>query len=196
MDNLTLILIAVTNFFLAVILGLLAFVVYKIMRQNSRDQNDKQPANYARAEFHPAIQQRIKDVHFSLPMQHDHMCPHHPNEPGEVDCAICDHLFCRICIKPFKSMHVCQEHIGLLLKHEWKEILTLKTSTSDPEEGVRLYDLKKKLLEESQLPTYVETHYKINVDDDHIETYLVLFCTQAQADEIRQQLAQNNFLQH
>lgn len=62
-----------------------------------------------------------------------------------------------------------------MMRHDWEEVLTLKTSTSDPEQGVKLYDIKKELFQRDDIPTYIETHYKINVDHDYIETYLVLF---------------------
>lgn len=72
------------------------------------------------------------------------------------------------------------------MRHEWDEVLTLKTSTSDPERGVRLYDVKKDLFNHKNIPTYIETHYKINVDQDYIETYLVLFGIRENVEELKE----------
>ena len=71
------------------------------------------------------------------------------------------------------------------MTHEWSEILTIKTSTSDPENGVKLYDLKKGFFQNEGIATYIETHYKINVDQDFIETYLVLFGIAEQAPKLK-----------
>jgi hypothetical protein len=118
----------------------------------------------------------------------DLFCPNHTEEPGEVMCAICDKLYCKACIKPFKTLHFCKEHLPLVMKHEWEEVLTLKTSTEDPEEGVRLYDQKKEMFEKDNIPTYIETHYKINVDQDYIETYLVLYGIKEDASKLKSKL--------
>lgn len=125
--------------------------------------------------YHPEVMERIREIEKVKQRRADLFCPNHPDEPGETVCAICDKLYCKSCIKPFKSLHFCKNHIPLIMKHDWDEIITIKTSTSNPEEGVRLYEFKQLLLQKDNLPTYIETHYKINVDQDHIETYLVLF---------------------
>lgn len=74
------------------------------------------------------------------------------------------------------------------MKNNWNEVLTIKTSTADPEQGVRLYEVKKKLFEQDEIPTYVETHYKINIDQDYIETYLVLFAIEDKVNELKEKL--------
>jgi len=79
------------------------------------------------------------------------------------------------------------------MRHDWDEVLTLKTSTTDPEEGVRLYDVKKELFEKEDIPTYIETHYKINVDQDYIETYLVLFAIKEKTEELKDKFKKLSF---
>jgi len=76
------------------------------------------------------------------------------------------------------------------MRHDWDEVLTIKTSTQDPEQGVHLYDVKKQLFEKDDLPTYVETHYKINVDHDYIETYLVLYGMKEKIEDLKKRLQQ------
>jgi hypothetical protein len=75
------------------------------------------------------------------------------------------------------------------MNHQWEEVMTVKTSTQDPEHGVRVYGLKKEIFEKEDLPTYVETHYKINIDHDHIETYLVVFAMQEQLEKIKEKFS-------
>lgn len=171
MDQTALILIIMTNVFLVIILGFLAFLVYKLFKQNHQNL----PKEINGQGLHPEALKRIKEIEKIKPKKIDLFCPNHPEEPGEVMCAICDKLYCRQCIKSYKSMHLCKEHLPLVMGNEWHEVLTIKTSTTDPEHGVRLYDAKKELYEKEQIPTYVETHYKINVDHDFIETYLVMY---------------------
>jgi hypothetical protein len=194
MENTALILIVVTLFLLVIIVGLLTALVFKLLRQppaapTVAERTDGAPlSDVTRAEFHPAILERLKEAERLKPRRAELFCPNHTEEPGEVTCAICDRLFCKACIKPFKTMHFCKEHLPLVMRHDWDEVLTVKTSTADPEQGVRLFDVKKDLFKERDIPTYIETHYKINVDQDFIETYLVLFAIRKSVAELRERL--------
>jgi hypothetical protein len=181
MEQTALILIVLTLFLLVVIVGLLTVLIYKLFRQKSEqlttDQSrDQTPhPDISRSDMHPGILERIKSLEKIKPKRPDLFCPNHAEEPGETVCAICDRLYCKACIKPYKTMHFCKEHLPLVMRYDWEEALTIKTSTHDPEQGVRLYEFKKEIFLTQDVPTYIETHYKINVDQDFIETYLVLY---------------------
>lgn len=196
MQQTAFLLIVITLFLLVIIVGLLSFLIYKVinkpnpimMEPDIQRPSDVPHPDLARAQFHPAILDRIQEMDKVKPKRSELFCPNHTDEPGETTCAICDRLFCKACIKPFKTLHFCKEHLPLIMRHEWQEVLTLKTSTTDPEMGVHLYDVKKKLFEEKNLPSYIETHYKINVDQDYIETYLVLFGMEEKVEELKAEL--------
>jgi hypothetical protein len=194
MEHTALVLIVVTLFLLVIIVGLLTALVFKLLRQPPSVStlpmgNDASAAaDLSRSEFHPAILERMKELDKIKPRRAELFCPNHSEEPGEVTCSICDGLFCKACIKPFKNMHFCKEHLQLVMRHDWDEVITIKTSTADPEQGVRLFDVKKELFRKKDIPTYVETHYKINVDHDHIETYLVLFAIRESVGNLREHL--------
>ncbi|WP_408098427.1 hypothetical protein ACJVC5_05820 [Peredibacter sp. HCB2-198] len=185
MEQTALVLISIMNLLLVIILGVLGFLIYRLFKQKLPAQNQDTPAE---PHYHPDIMKRMKDMERLRPKRSDLFCPNHPDEPGETTCAICDRLFCKACIRPFKTLHFCKEHLPLIMKNEWEEVFTLKTSTHDPEDGVRLYDAKKRLFEEKNIPTYVETHYKINVDQDFIETYLVVFSIPENIEIVKENL--------
>lgn len=185
METTAILLITITLFLLVIILALLTLLVFKLLKQSPVIQQppavntgEAPHPDVSRSEFHPEILKRLKELEAVKPTRSDLFCPNHSEEPGEVSCAICDKIFCKACIKPFKTLHFCKEHLPLVMRYDWEEVLTIKTSTSDPEQGVRLYDVKKEIFQRENIPTYIETHYKINVDQDYIETYLVLFAIQ------------------
>lgn len=190
MEQTALILIFISLVLLVIITALLTLLIYRLLKnQNPSHSGTGQTTEGESLKgFHPAILERMKTLEDLRPKRTELFCPNHSEEPGEVNCAICDHLFCWACIKPFKTMHFCKEHLPLLMKNNWNEVLTIKTSTADPEQGVRLYEVKKKLFEQDEIPTYVETHYKINIDQDYIETYLVLFAIEDKVNELKEKL--------
>ena len=193
MENTALILIAIALILLVIVIGLLSVLIYKLLNERPQASVETpKPEIKNEPEYHPVVVERLKEAKSFKPKRSELFCPNHSDEPGEVTCSICDRMYCKACIKPFKTMHFCKEHLPLIMKHEWDEILTIKTSTTDPEQGVRLYDIKKNIFEKEQIPTYIETHYKINVDHDFIETYLVLFGIKENVDELKKKL--KNFL--
>lgn len=165
-------------------------MVFKLLKdqKNAPSKSETQTPN----NYHPDIASRIseaKKLKKNITKQ-SVFCPNHPEEVGETTCAICGKFFCKACLRPFKTMHFCKEHLGLVMKNEWEEVVTIKSSTEDPEAGVKLIETKQKWWDQDQLPTYIETHYKINIDDDYIETYLVLFSTKEQLAEVKQKVDQ------
>jgi len=191
MEKWAYVLIALSLFLLVIIIGLLSVLIYKLFKNQSPPAT-LQPSTEGESiptkptkEFHPAIIERMNELRQIKPQRPDLFCPNHRDEPGETVCAICDKLFCASCIKDFKTLHFCKEHLPLIMNYEWDEVYTLKTSSHDPERGVRLYDLKKEIFERENLPAYIETHYKINVDQDHIETYLVIFAKRENVQFLR-----------
>lgn len=193
MENTALILIIATLLLLVIIVGLLTLLIFKMFKQGQsissatpEETGEAPHPDISKDKMHPAILERMKELEKIKPKRADLFCPNHTDEPGETMCAICDQLYCRACIKPFKSLHFCKEHLPLIMRHDWDEVLTIKTSTHDPEQGVRLYDMKKEIFKKTSLPTYVETHYKINVDQDYIETYLVVYAQKEEIENARQ----------
>jgi hypothetical protein len=196
MEQTTLILIVITLFLLVIIVGFLTVLIFKMFRDNK--SGFESPAipptgeaphpDISKADYHPAILERLKGLEKIKPRRADLFCPNHTEEPGETMCAICDKIYCKACIKPFKSLHFCKEHIPMIMRYDWDEVVTIKTSTHDPEQGVRLYDVKKEIFEKDDIPTYVETHYKINVDQDYIETYLVLYAQKELIQKVREKI--------
>lgn len=189
MDNITLILILVTNLLLVIFIGIFGFFVYRLLKDKKHISAQLNPQDNPQGPYHPAILERLKEVQKVKTRRADLFCPNHPEEPGEVMCGICDKLFCKVCVKPFKSLHFCREHLPLVMNHQWEEVMTVKTSTEDPEHGVRVYDMKKEIFEKEDLPTFIETHYKINIDQDHIETYLVVFAMKEQLEKIKEKFS-------
>ncbi len=184
MENTTLLLIMITNILMVLALGVFGFLVYKLIKDKKNSSDSSSPE--LTPGYHPGVIERLKEVQKLKQRRPELFCPNHPEEPGETTCGICDKLFCKSCVKPFKSLHFCREHLPLVMNHQWEEVITIKTSTQDPENGVRIYDRKKEIFENEDLPTFVETHYKINIDHDHIETYLVVFATKEQLEKIRE----------
>ena len=191
METTLLISVIFLNVVLLLVLGFLGFLIYKLLKERNTNPIISDPQQTtpnsipSQPDYHPEIQKRMEELKFSKVTTENIFCPYHPEEPGEVQCGICARYFCARCVRPMKSIYFCKEHMALFLRSQWQEVLTLKTNSDDPEAGVRLYERKKEIFENNKIPSYVETHYKIDVEGDFIETYLVVYAQEEQVNEMK-----------
>lgn len=141
--------------------------------------------------FHPDIKKRMSEAQkIKEKLILEANCHLHPQEPSEAACAICDDYFCKACIKTYENKNFCKEHSSYFLNFKWKDVYTLKSTPSDPEAGVRLVEWKKSIWKTDAIPLYIQTHYKIDVDGDEIESWVVLFSKEEEAEIIKIRLTQ------
>ncbi len=111
----------------------------------------------------------------SLPVEEKLTCPNHPSEPTVNACLICEEVFCEKCIVEHEGLSFCREHFKIYAGQKWKQVTDLKVLPDQPELQMPLWNFKRKIWSEQNTPSFILTHYKINVDDDFIESYVQLF---------------------
>ncbi len=111
-------------------------------------------------------------------------CMNHPDNSAVATCAICEGSVCEHCHKDWDGIHLCPEHFGLFSQHTWQEIAEIQTNPKAPEKGHHLYQFKNKLWSDEKVPTYLVTHYKINVDGDFVESWVKLYAREEEADQL------------
>jgi hypothetical protein len=85
-------------------------------------------------------------------------------------------------------MFFCKDHFKTYANNKWKQITDLKTNANTPEDGVFIYDFKRKMWSKKSIPSYVLTHYKINVEEDLIESYIQLYVREENEVEFKKGL--------
>ena len=118
-------------------------------------------------------------------------CQFHPQLKAEASCAICGALVCESCAKAQGKIHFCPEHNETYKTNTWEALETVKASPDDTTASEYLFKFKQSLWDEKKVPTYIQVHYQINVDDDTIISEVTLFCIKEYVDQYRL-LIQNN----
>ena len=101
-------------------------------------------------------------------------CIHHSEAPSVGSCLICEEVFCVDCLVDHESMHFCKEHFRTYANFKWKQITDTMTTPDSPELGLYIYNFKRELWLKKSIPSFVMTHYKINIDTDYIESFIQL----------------------
>lgn len=102
-------------------------------------------------------------------------CYKHVDKLPDGQCAICNQYFCSDCLKQHENLSFCIEHYQIFLSNKWEVANTIKTTPEQPNLGVNLFKQKKLLWQKHSIPSYTVTYYKINIENDAIESYVKLY---------------------
>lgn len=190
MENILLTLVVILLVLVLIMLAGLAVLGWKMLKEQKPTLSAHDASvDTSLDRFHPEVRKRMEEAKKARSQSMEEAnCHLHPQEPSEGGCGICDNYFCRSCLKTHRNLVFCREHYNVFLGAEWEEAHTVKSTPQDPEAGVQLVEWKKKLWKEEAIPMYLETHYKINVDGDKIESWVVSFARAVEIPDIKKRL--------
>lgn len=117
------------------------------------------------------------------------LCKNHIQNNSIGICSICEEEFCAQCLKEIDKVYLCPEHLKLYVSHKWTPITNQKTTPDTPESGVYIYNYKKEMWDKSKTPSFILNEYKINMEEDFVETYVQLHVKEEDAPKIRPELS-------
>ena len=117
-----------------------------------------------------------------------YFCDNHPDLPSVGTCLICENVFCDKCLIEHDSLYFCKEHFKIFANNKWKQITDVKTTPDTPEDGLFIYHFKRQIWREKEIPSFVLTHYKINIEEDYIESYIQLNVIENEADKLCEEI--------
>ena len=115
-------------------------------------------------------------------------CENHPETPSSGACLICEDVFCEKCLIEHEGLYFCKEHFKTFVNNKWTQITDVKTTPSTPEDGLFIYNFKKQIWVDKEIPSFVLTHYKINIEHDYIESYIQLNVIESKATELKNEI--------
>lgn len=126
--------------------------------------------NYRQKE---APKKQIKDKVYR-PARPEGYCSNHAQEKAVTICAICSKSLCEECASEGEGLYFCADHFQMYLEHDWAVITNEKTSPDNPTSGLIIYQFKDNLWDKEKIPSFIVTHYRINIESDFIESYVQL----------------------
>lgn len=163
MDTPVLIIVIFLFLIIIILMGIVAALLFLFFKQQ-KAQDDQEKVEKPKG--------KIRKVKFE-PI-HGH-CTTHKDVKAAGLCNICEKSFCEECLHTHESLNFCHEHYPIFLGSQWEEVTSVHTTPDEPERGTFIYQCKKEIWEKESLPTYLQTHYKINPDTDQIESIVCLY---------------------
>jgi len=149
------------------IIIVLLIVSYRFLNQQKGLADNDQPSEFEKKKL--ALKKQMPEK------QIEYFCINHETIEGVGTCAICCDTFCDKCIKDVDKLNFCPEHFRLYNESEWKEVYSVKTTAETPEKGVSLYNLKTETWKKEKTPSFIMTHYKLDLEEDIIESHVKLY---------------------
>lgn len=115
-------------------------------------------------------------------------CEHHPETPSIGSCLICEDVFCEQCLIEHEGLYFCKDHFRIFANNKWKQITDIKTTPNTPEDGLYIYHFKRHLWIDRKKPSFVLTHYKINIEEDYIESFIQLNVLEDEAEKLADEI--------
>lgn len=115
-------------------------------------------------------------------------CENHPEVASVGGCLICEEVFCEKCLVEHENMYFCKEHFKTFANNRWKQITDVKTTPNNPEDGLFIYHFKRHIWKNKQSPSFVLTHYKINIEEDFIESFIQLNVLESEAEKLTDEI--------
>lgn len=116
------------------------------------------------------------------------LCKNHEDKNSVGICAICEDEFCIDCLKQIENISLCPEHFSIYASNTWVPITNQRTTPNDPNEGIYIYKFKQDLWSKKSIPTFIVNDYKIQVENDYIETYVQLHVTEEKKETLETEL--------
>jgi len=112
-------------------------------------------------------------------------CLNHKEIRATSFCHICNIPFCADCIKNHSTLSFCVDHFKLLLKHQWIPIFSFEITSDQSEDGITLQSFKEMMWNKEQIPSYIVVEYRINFEQDLIESHMSYFTREQDQDLLR-----------
>lgn len=189
MNNLIITLLIILIVLLMVLIAIAIYLVYKFMLKNQQQHQmstSTKVSNSSPENMSDNVPARSEKPKFHI-SEKSH-CPNHKENPPVGTCLICEEAFCEECLIEHESLYFCKEHFRTYADNKWEKITDILTTADTPEASMHVYDFKRDLWRFEKVPTFVLTHYKINVAEDIIESYVQLHVRENEVLELTNRL--------
>jgi len=174
---------AIILFLLLLVLVLIAFIGLVLVKLllNSKEKNHPTKAS------EPIVLNPIAKLAEDKVVE-KYFCHNHPDLPSIGSCLICEDVFCEQCLIEHEGLYFCKDHFRTFASNKWKQITDVRTTPHTPEDGLYIYHFKRHLWIDRKKPSFVLTHYKINIEEDFIESFIQLNVVEDEAEKLADEI--------
>ncbi|MDA8792384.1 hypothetical protein N9N67_04015 [Bacteriovoracaceae bacterium] len=117
-------------------------------------------------------------------------CVDHPDQIGIGVCAISNELYCEHCLVQFDTFKISKKFQNLYLAYNWVQVYSVPEKSDGSRDLIqKIWKIKDSIWQENEIPIIIQGQYKINVENDLIESYIVILSRQDDQEFLENKLA-------
>ena len=186
-ENIIIILLIVIILLAIFFVGVLTFVGIKFLKLQEKQSTLVKAPPSKNTEKNDAMEHsQVGPVSTSI-------CVDHPQELSFNICAISNEPYCQECIIKHEEIWVAKKHLDILLQANWKEIYNFEVDESS-DVACRVRSIKKSLWQDESIPFLIQGHFKIDVQDDKIHSFMMIKAREEDVDRVKKELSFIKFI--
>lgn len=181
MEQTLLLIVIVLVFILVLFLGALTIIGMKFLKLKESQKNQIAPTEKLEEKveekevFKKVSPEVLKSLRSNAKYQTQKAyCVDHASEISVGVCSISGESYCEHCLATYNNMKFAKKFLDIYLSSDWPELTTIAETIGNKDLIERIYKAKKELWLERALPVIVQGQYKINIDTDEIESFVVI----------------------
>lgn len=159
----------------------MALIVFLFLKMNENKNNPASPVK---------VKQPIKKIPISKTQLDPTLqtCVNHPEVSAQALCAISQEPICESCVREDDGIIFSLDHFRTYLENKWTEIESVRATADETQASAHLFAFKYHTWKKDQTPSFVTTHYRIDVESDEIESLIKLYVREDERDNLKEQL--------
>lgn len=137
------------------------------------------------------LEQKVNDTTANLPeakVKINPFCVDHDEEFSVGNCSIDGLSYCELCLTRIDDMKFARKNSDEYLNYKWTSLTMFRTKKGQNDFEDRIKKAKSELWLKDKKPLIVRGHFKLNVEDDSIESFTTLMCREEDAAFMKKEL--------
>ncbi|MBD64218.1 MAG: hypothetical protein CME62_03370 [Halobacteriovoraceae bacterium] len=193
METLLVVLIIILLVFMIILLGVVGFLFFKYLKLNQSLSNpalqDQSKVSVAEDRMPDEVKKKIEQAKRQKQTMQGQFCVDHPENPAKGKCSISEEPYCELCITREKDVRISRKFLHLFLDSEWENLYFLDDDVVGSDALERLMKIKKVMWQEKGTPVIAQKQFKINIENDEIETFTVVMVRPEDKEAVNSKLS-------
>lgn len=168
MENTLIVFVGILAVFLVSLLGIIAFFLFKLLKLKKEKSLSEKKTPEEITEVIRAVKELKPNRRENLSSQY---CIDHPELYAKDFCAISYEPYCELCLTKERDIKISRKFLDLFLDSAWENSFIFNNEDKGADKLNELMGIKKRLWSESETPIIAQKQFKINIENDQVESY-------------------------
>lgn len=173
MENALFVIVITLCVILIVLLGVVTYFLIRFVKLKEKQTNSVQIEQERSLQERMPEEVKAKVAHAQTISKslEGRFCVDHPEMPAKGICSISGDHFCELCITKERDVRIARKYLHMFLDTDWQQSYFFNDFEMGETKIAELMRVKADLWRDKEIPVIAQKQFKINIENDDIETY-------------------------